>query len=445
MFYTVRAYKILRDQGHDPQQKKTALAFLDYALGRPFSHYNLLSQRPQNPLKKDAETGSGLFAGRVKSGEEPHLITREPLFKDDLLRIGYEDDKGHAVQRVTFPVPKKGRLVLKRGKGGKIVKGAPVFIVDRRENDVRFLINELGVELEKYRSPDVMPVDVELDDKPDGGEDMRYIESKTQDSRGSGAGIYVRDKRRSNHKKHRLPGSALGEKNGELEVYLHRNKPKGRIKGRAGAWLPKLAEKNMSGKAAKNTWWFLPPVVWPLEEECLSANVNSVLALGGRNFVLNMPWQINMFERPESLNIWAGPFCNIANPSHVNFLKDARFSGAIVSPELDEEDFMTLPAKSSLPLGVVISANWPLAISRIVSQDIILDRFFTSPMREAAWVSKRESDYWVFPGWRQDLSKMKPVLLASGYNLFLTMEEPLPKGIILKERPGLWNWHLKLL
>jgi len=67
VFYTVKAYQMLRDHGQDPDKKKTALAFLEYAMGRPATHYNLLSQRPQNPLKSDEETGSGLLAGRVRS------------------------------------------------------------------------------------------------------------------------------------------------------------------------------------------------------------------------------------------------------------------------------------------------------------------------------------------------------------------------------------------
>lgn len=84
VFYTVKAYKMLRDHGDDPSQKKIALSFLEYALGRPATHYNLLTQNPISPLKKDKdiETGSGLFAGRIRYGGEnlkpniPNFITR---------------------------------------------------------------------------------------------------------------------------------------------------------------------------------------------------------------------------------------------------------------------------------------------------------------------------------------------------------------------------------
>ncbi len=45
VYYTVMAYKLLRDE---PGKKKQAISFLEYALGREFSHYNLLSQRNVN-------------------------------------------------------------------------------------------------------------------------------------------------------------------------------------------------------------------------------------------------------------------------------------------------------------------------------------------------------------------------------------------------------------
>ncbi len=42
VFYTVKAYRILRDQGTDPKMKKAALELLAYALGRTGTHYNFL-------------------------------------------------------------------------------------------------------------------------------------------------------------------------------------------------------------------------------------------------------------------------------------------------------------------------------------------------------------------------------------------------------------------
>ena len=87
VYYTVKAYKLLRDE---PEKKKQALSYLDYAMGRDFSHYNLLSQRVMNPLDHASETGSGLFAGRIQNPAAPFFITREVLLPSDLLRIGFE-------------------------------------------------------------------------------------------------------------------------------------------------------------------------------------------------------------------------------------------------------------------------------------------------------------------------------------------------------------------
>ncbi|MFH2091383.1 MAG: peptidase U32 family protein, partial [Pseudomonadota bacterium] len=117
VYYTVKAYKLLRD---NPEQKKQALLFLDYAMGRAFTHYNLLSQRVMNPLDHDSETGSGLLVGRIMNPAEPYFLTRESLLPSDLLRIGYEGDTFHDVQRVTRAIPKKGKFYLSKKSKLKI-------------------------------------------------------------------------------------------------------------------------------------------------------------------------------------------------------------------------------------------------------------------------------------------------------------------------------------
>ncbi|GAB6144335.1 peptidase U32 family protein [Desulfocicer niacini] len=410
VFYTVKAYKMLRDHGHDPKQKKIALSFLEYAMGRPATHYNLLSQRPQSPLQKDAETGSGLFIGRVKQGDTPHVITREALLNGDLLRMGYEEDKGHLIQRITRPIPKKGKLVLKPGKGPRPAKGAPAFIVDRREPEVHALIQDLAGELERFSPPDIKPADIPPE--PLGQQNL-------------------------------IPASVV---NAPLrDITLFRSAPVGRTPGTIARWLDLSTVKRESGKKIKQTWWFLPPVLWPGEEENLKMAIDLALERHARHFVLNIPWQIALFDTPEKLNLWAGPFCNIANGLHVHILRDMGFSGAFVSPELTQNDFVTLPNVSPLPLGVVMEGNWPLAISRIISQEISPDLPFSSPMGESAWISRRENNYWIFPGWRLNLSPMKKILYQAGYRYFITMEEPVNKEISLKQRPGLWNWNLTLL
>ena len=410
VFYTVKAYKMLRDHGHDPKQRKIALSFLEYAMGRPATHYNLLPQRPQTPLQKNAETGSGLFIGRLKQGDSPHVITREPLLNGDLIRMGYEEDKGHLVQRITRPIPKKGRLVLKPGKGHRPAKGAPAFIVDRREPEVHALIQDLAGELERFSSPEVRPADPSP-------------ESQVQKK-----GIVT-----------------PGIKDPVREITLFRSSPVGRTAGTMARWLDFQTVSKVSGKKIKKTWWVLPPVMWPGEEEELKNAIGLAMERHARHFILNIPWQISFFDAPEKLNLWAGPFCNIANAGHARILREMGFSGAFVSPELTRDDFLSLPAVSPIPLGVVVEGNWPLAVSRIISQDISMDLPFSSPMGESAWISRRGSNYWIFPGWRLNLSPMKDILYQAGYRHFMTMEEPVNKEISLKQRPGLWNWNLTLL
>ncbi len=536
VFYAVKAYKMLRDHGHEPDKKKTALAFLNYALGRPSTHYNFLPQRPQNPLKKDVETGSGLFTGRVKIGTKPFLVTREALLTNDLLRIGYEDDKGHAIQRVTRSVPKKGKLVLKQGKKGKLQKGMPVFIVDRREKDIALLIKELTVELETIELPHVMPVE---------GSNTGHLEN-----------LHARSlKFESNEKQFTSSGKAPGKsakgkqklkKSTETtDILLHRkfsclNKqtatrsmakysgsgyPDSGYSGKRSKYSGKgyygkgtgysgrnyserrkspyenknniinnalwISNKNIEktpAKLIKNIWWWLPPVMWPEnDEKNYSDCVKKILSKGGRHFILNIPWQIALFNEINSINpdknyrqrkkinkfsksksgksrsdtalpdksnitctikgldLWAGPFCNTANTACLNVLKKMGFSGAIVSPELDQDTFLSLPGVSPLPLGAVIKGNWPLSISRIISDDIRLDQNFSSPMGENCWVSKQDENYWVFPGWELDLSRQKEEMKMAGYSFFINIDEDIPKKIIMKKRPGLWNWKLRLL
>jgi putative protease len=161
--------------------------------------------------------------------------------------------------------------------------------------------------------------------------------------------------------------------------------------------------------------------------------------------VLNAPWQLAFFSMPKKLNLWAGPFCNITNPLAIKTLASLGVKGAIVSPELGRKDYMILPKHSSLPLGIVISGNWPLCVSRIISEKLDAQKPMISPKGEESWVQKFESDYWVYPNWKLDISAKKNQLEKAGYRLFVHLVEPIPKEVTLKKRPGLWNWDLDLL
>ncbi|MCD4741071.1 MAG: U32 family peptidase, partial [Desulfobacteraceae bacterium] len=173
--------------------------------------------------------------------------------------------------------------------------------------------------------------------------------------------------------------------------------------------------------------------------------VKKALRKGARKFVLNTFWQQSLFKTIKGLNVWAGPFCNIGNSEAITLLKKWGFSGVILSPELDKETYFSMPYNSPLPLGIIINANWPLAISRLVSDDLKQDKLFTSPMREGTWVTKIDNNFWVFPDWELDLKQKKKDLKKAGYSLFVTIQESIPQDVKMKKRQGLWNWNLKLL
>ncbi len=405
VYYTVKAYRMLRDQ---PELKKKALGYLDYALSRNTTHYRLLSQRPQDPLDHTAETGSGLFTGRIKNPYDPYFITREALSRDDLLRIGYEDDDAHKLQRVTRAVPAKGKFFLNKGTKGKIQKGTPVFIIDRREQHLKDVLQDLEQQLEKIDRITVEPAQAPLNLGP--------LPRKTA-------------------------GTAL---NKVPEMLLFSGKSIKTLKSPA-QWVASTRIDTISSKAAKRNWWWLDPVMFPEDESIIRHNLEILTGAGARKFVLNTPWQTALFDNPERFKLWAGPFCNIANTLFVRQLKDMGFSGAIVSPELDRETFLSLPEKSTLPLGIVVHGNWPLAISRTAPMTLPGHTLFTSPMGEGAWITRLGNSHAVFPQWCLDLREKREELMQAGYSLFVYMEPRPPKGILMKKRPGLWNWDLRLL
>ena len=402
VYYTVKAYKLLRD---DPKKKKEALLYLDYAMGREFTHYNLLSQRIRNPLDHSSETGSGLFAGRIKNPAAPYFITREELFPSDLLRIGFEDDQFHTIQRVTRAVPKKGKFYLGKHSKFKIKKGTSVYIIDRRGQELATVIKALDDELAGMEKALIRPV-----------------ENKYKVS-------YFRKAIKSNNK--------------IKELTLLRGKLRQKYTiSETGVW---ISSQGYSAPPSARNWLWLDPVLFPDEEKICSEYIAKAIKKGAKNFVLNAFWQISLFKNPTQLNIWAGPFCNITNSMTVNLLKPYGFSGAIVSPELDQETFCSLPKTCDLPLGIVIYGNWPLGVSRIISKDLKTNQAFTSPKGETAWISKHNKNYFIFPNWYLDITSKKETLQTAGFSLFITIHETIPRGIKIKNRPGLWNWNLKLL
>ncbi len=408
VYYTVQAYRMLRDIDDQPesraQVKKTAVAFLEQALGRPGTHYHFLPQRPQNPVDIRFQTGSGLFVGSVQgSAKRPYIVPRFDLLRGDVLRLGYEDETWHAVQRVGRGVPKKGRYTLSLVTKRPPARGTPVFLTDRREAVLVDMLKGLERELNLTEEQVVVFPAFRL----------------------------------------KLPG-IVRTKSKAHDLYVYRTSIRRSRIGRIGLWLTKDILDKIPAELFAQVWWWLPPVVWPDEENAVIETVTSAQRNGARHFVLNTHWQTGLTGSEKNLNLWAGPFCNLSNPLALGVAADLGFSGAIVSPELGGEDLLALPRQSPLPLGIVIDGNWPLCISRTVSESIHEDQPFTSPKGEKAWVHRYDQNYWVYPNWKLDLKIKKLELKKAGYQVFVHLVEPVPGNIELKKRPGLWNWDVGL-
>ena len=399
VYHTVQAYRLLRDEGSDPAAKKEAQALLAYALGRPSTHHRFLSHRPWNPVGEDDQTGSGLMVGRIKGGGTRTFLTPAlDLLAGDVLRIGFEDEPWHGIRRLGRFVPKGGRYAVKFPPQKTAPKGTPVFLTDRLETELERRISELE---QKVSDPSTAAAPKQL-----------HL---------------------------RLP-QVIRRSDRPREVTLFRHCPGGRSRTAVGCWVTEQALSVVSGKEAVRRWWVLPPVIWPEDEPAFADLLGRVLQNGGRRFILNAPWQASFFRGNRRLELWAGPFCNLANPLALSALRRLRFTGAVVSPELGKEEYLTLAARRPMPLGIVLHGFWPLCISRSVAADLVAERPVISPRGEGAWSRRYGPDHWLFPNWPVDLRKEKERLKKAGYTLFLTLDEPVPSEVPRKKRTGMWNW-----
>ncbi len=404
VYYTVAAYKMLRDEGQDPQAKRSALGLLEMALGRPGTHYHFLPQRPQNPIDTSSDSGSGLMVGTVRGGrEKPYLEPRMDLLEGDKLRLGYEDDEWHQTIDLTKGVPKGGKFFFKAGKGLGGGKTTPVFLIDRREP-------YLAEQIQKFERR-VQPVQIPPADQ--GRFNLRLPPASPRQPRPR----LMQVLRRPGHR--------------QRETSL-------------GMWLTGENLSELPESQLPHVWWWLPPVIWPDEEPQWQQWTRQLMAKGAERFVLNAPWQVALFPHPEKLSLWAGPFCNIANPMAVRSFKLLGGQGVIVSPELGQRDMEALAAKSVLPLGVVVSGQWPFCVSRVVAPEIKPGQPFVSPKGEQGWVQRHGGLYWIYPNWPLNLRAAQDALVKAGYRLLVHLEEPIPRHVTIKRRPADWNWEIGL-
>ena len=405
VFYVVSGYRLLRDHGADAQAKKDALHFLSRALGRPGTHYHFLPQRPQTPVNAGEQTGSGLFVGRIQGGGRQRFFSpRQELLSGDLMRVGYEDAPGHRIERVGRSVPKSGRYSLPSA-AASVPKGTPVFLIDRREKALQDLIQRLEAELPEVPAAAFPASAFKAELPPPVQTPLRPV-----------------------------------------EVRVYRQPPRPPLPHRFGLWLSPASLETVPSRSCPSVWWWLPPAVFPEDEAPLRALIQSARSQGSRTFVLNDPWQVALFAvNGPDVRLWAGPFCNLANPLALETAATLGFSGAIVSPELASADLLKLPGRSPLPLGLVVGGNWPLCVARTAAADLKLETSLRSPKGEEAWTARYGSLYWVFPNWELDLREQTEALRRAGYGLFVRLVEPVPAAVKLKGRPGLWNWAGELL
>ena len=319
VYHVVTAYKMLRDNPDDPQARKDAEKILEMALGRPSTRARFLPQRTSEPTSPDSQTSSGRLVGKIQTDAEgrPFFKPHIELISYDYLRVGYEDENWHSTLPVTRRTPKAGTFTLRLPRHKTPKAGTPVFLIDRREPELVQLIAEWKRKLDRCKGSE--PTAVEFTPKmPKPAHPRRRPDMTLRAS---------------------LPYGS--------ETRRSRNSV-------IGLWLSPKSVREVSRTVAPNMAWWLPPVIWPDEEELWKRIINEAIRNGAKHFVCNEPWQAAFFKGRE-VDLVAGPFCNAANAFTLASFAKLGFSAAFVSPELTKEDFLALPKTSPLPLGIVLA------------------------------------------------------------------------------------------
>ncbi len=426
VYYVTSAYRLLRDEPDNPAARKEAEQILEMALGRPGTRSLFLPQSPQSPTTspdaKEPQTSSGLLCGRVGKGAggKFELRPRLPLLPKDHLRIGYEDEPWHCTLFIPKWVQQGAAFTLSLPRGKNPKPGTPVFLIDRREPELTALLAEWERDLNaRGRKP-------APEGKTPPAQDVAGLEPK-------------------------MPAPRPGVPR-KLDILLRSSLPHGR-KGKAGVrpgtvqglWLSQKALKEVSKTLFERISWWLPPVIWPDEEDAWSRLINAALRNGSRHFVCNAPWQAAFFSGEKGINLTGGPFCNIANAPALGLLADLGFSACIISPELGEEDILALPKQSPLPLGMVLAGFWPVGITRHAAEPLKTQEGFQSPKGEEFWFRRYGQNTWLYPAWPLDLTEHRPALERAGYSTFVTMEEHPPKTLAPAKRISEFNWKVDVL
>ena len=418
VYYVTTAYRMLRDEPGSAETRKAAFSLLEQALGRPGTHGVFLPQRPYPPVKPGLETASGLTVGQVKRepGGKAYVQTRQELLPGDLLRLGCEDDPWHQTIPLRRSVPKGGRIDIRPVPGsrsGPPPSKAPAFLIDRREPELTRLI--AGMEKDIAHRP-------EPPEKEAGHfHPKSYAQAKVEK---------------------------------RVDMHVFRTLPRGQARGgktaETGIWLERSALLDTPRPVTGRISWWLPPVIWPSEEERYQRIINEARERGAKSFVLNAPWQVGLFANsvggdPAGLKLVAGPFCNLASAHTAAQYAELGFASAFVSPELSGAELTSLPRQSPLPLGIVVGGFWPLGITRILADEVRLEEPILSPRGEVAFVRKIGGNHWIYPGWELDLSVHRKELEQAGYAMYATLREPWPRFLESAPRTSVFNWDQGLL
>jgi putative protease len=409
VYHVVTAYRMLRDEGSDPKIRKAAEEILLMALGRPYTRAHFLPQRESRITSPDSQTGSGKLIGKINADTDGTVFIKphQELLPRDYLRIGYEDEQWHATLPVTRHVPKSGKLSLKLPRHKTPKSGTPVFLIDRREPELMRLVASWKDRLEAC------------------------------------AGAQTK----ATAFNPRLPASMPPRP--RSDIMLRATLPTGAATKQSrqhttALWMTPKTLHEVSRTVAPRMSWWLPPVIWPDEEDVWQRAIIEAHRNGIRQFVLNAPWQISMFARMEA-DLVAGPFCNVMNRATLGCLATLGFTSAFVSPELGRDDLLALPKQSPLPLGMVLAGFWPMGIARHEAFGLRHNELFLSPKKEGFWTRKYGQNTWVYPVWPINLSAHRKELKAAGFSFFAVMEENPPKGLPESARPGLFNWETALI
>ncbi|MBO4316782.1 MAG: U32 family peptidase [Mailhella sp.] len=420
VYHTAAAYRLLLDSlGTEdwPRAKKDAESLLEMTLGRPMTRARFLPQKNAEISAPQASMSSGLFVGKIQFEKNaastlPFIKPRQELLPKDLLRVGYEDEPWHDTVPVTRRIPKAGTCRLKLAKSKFPKAGVPVFLIDRREPALMDILKDWEGKLDACRKVHSLSVD--------------WTPSLP--------------KHRSTMK--RLP-----------DQFVAASVPQGRETRSSrtvvtGLWMSMNSVAAVSKTVMPHICWWLPPVIWPEETESWMRLILRARRAGSSMFVCNAPWQHAFFPSAASLpdvHLTAGPFCNVANPASVALLARMGFEAAFASPELSSEDYLALPKKSVLPLGMVLSGYWPVGISRFGLNQVKPNMPFFSPKGEAFWARNYGSNLWIYPAWPLDISAHKKELEAAGYAFFARLDENLPRTMPPVRRTSSFNWDGALL